>query len=477
MPSAWARARCTPGQAGDLVKAWALQRRGARLGAAICQQRARPAVRRGRPGAAGRPGRLGLWPRPYVGDLGTIALLGRRRCWPSCSSPPRPAARYLRCAASVGFGVGSRAGGGGSGKHGPGTPRGGDPALDAAPCRWPWSPAGPSPASRSAPSASGCWRWRSGWRSTRRRWAGMVGLTTVAALVPVSVSGVGTRDAMMVALMAHLGQPRRAGAVAALDADPAAEPGQRGASATRSGGWRAAAGRGPCPARPAMNEPLRRQRRAGRARHAAAGRRRGGHCRSGAPATLAGSGVPVGGCMPDDRGTRAGPGVGGAARAALPPAVCRSPAAGCRDVCALYAPQCSWRSRNWPQARSRARHPDSRLPWLDWSAATICIALGDRSGPDWVSSRQPGRDLLSRARCGSARATQYCYQVGCEPGRARPGAGCSGTMRRCASCMQLLQALPPRGQLIRRRRCTASAAPPARPTPGCLLRRAPTAHR
>ena len=35
--------------------------------------------------------------------------------------------------------------------------------------------------------------------------AGMVGLTTVAALVPVSVAGAGPRDAMTVALLAHLG--------------------------------------------------------------------------------------------------------------------------------------------------------------------------------------------------------------------------------------------------------------------------------
>ena len=36
---------------------------------------------------------------------------------------------------------------------------------------------------------------------------GLVGLTTVAALVPVSVSGVATRDTMMVVLMSRLVQP------------------------------------------------------------------------------------------------------------------------------------------------------------------------------------------------------------------------------------------------------------------------------
>jgi uncharacterized membrane protein YbhN (UPF0104 family) len=35
--------------------------------------------------------------------------------------------------------------------------------------------------------------------------SGIVGLTTVAALVPVSVAGAGPRDAVMVALLAHLG--------------------------------------------------------------------------------------------------------------------------------------------------------------------------------------------------------------------------------------------------------------------------------
>jgi uncharacterized membrane protein YbhN (UPF0104 family) len=35
--------------------------------------------------------------------------------------------------------------------------------------------------------------------------SGMVGLTTVAALVPVSIAGAGPRDAVLVALFAHLG--------------------------------------------------------------------------------------------------------------------------------------------------------------------------------------------------------------------------------------------------------------------------------
>jgi uncharacterized membrane protein YbhN (UPF0104 family) len=35
---------------------------------------------------------------------------------------------------------------------------------------------------------------------------GLTGLTTVAALVPISVSGVGTRDAVMVALLAQMGE-------------------------------------------------------------------------------------------------------------------------------------------------------------------------------------------------------------------------------------------------------------------------------
>jgi len=45
---------------------------------------------------------------------------------------------------------------------------------------------------------------------------GLVGLTTVAALVPVSVGGVGTRDAMMVALVGRLVQPVAAATAAAL---------------------------------------------------------------------------------------------------------------------------------------------------------------------------------------------------------------------------------------------------------------------
>ncbi|HMA34240.1 MAG TPA: lysylphosphatidylglycerol synthase domain-containing protein, partial [Chloroflexia bacterium] len=45
---------------------------------------------------------------------------------------------------------------------------------------------------------------------------GLVGLTTVAALIPISVSGVGTRDATMVALLSQLVQPPAAASAVAI---------------------------------------------------------------------------------------------------------------------------------------------------------------------------------------------------------------------------------------------------------------------
>ena len=75
---------------------------------------------------------------------------------------------------------------------------------------------------------------------------GMVGLTTVAALVPVSVSGVGTRDAMLVALVSRLVAARggERGGHRALDADPGAEPGERAGRLCRVVGRVAGGARG-----------------------------------------------------------------------------------------------------------------------------------------------------------------------------------------------------------------------------------------
>jgi uncharacterized membrane protein YbhN (UPF0104 family) len=189
----------TPGQAGDVVKAWAAQRRGAPLGAALWSS----VLDRLFDVAGLAPlAALGVWVfgREYIGDgwllagaliavVAGIVLLARRD-WLVRLLPGR-----LR---SV---VGQSSG------FGPGVP------------------------ARTLLVAAG-WTVLSFVVSTFRVWllaaglgialgpaevGGLVGLTTVAALLPVSVAGAGPRDALMVALLAHLGYgPALALALSAL---------------------------------------------------------------------------------------------------------------------------------------------------------------------------------------------------------------------------------------------------------------------
>jgi uncharacterized membrane protein YbhN (UPF0104 family) len=173
----------TPGQAGDLVKAWALARKGYSLGTAIWSSvldRLFDVV------ALAPLAALGVWifGRAFVGDttllvvgligvVGAIALVARRdllvRVLPG---------RLKRLAAGqVGVGTG---------------------ALGIAAV---WT------AASFAVSIFRVWLLAEALGLTfgPAELTGIIGLTTVAALVPVSVAGAGPRDAVMVALLARLG--------------------------------------------------------------------------------------------------------------------------------------------------------------------------------------------------------------------------------------------------------------------------------
>ena len=173
----------TPGQAGDLVKAWALARRGSPLGTAVWSS----VLDRLLDVAGLAPlAALGMWifGREYVGDgallivgllgvVGAIALVARRDLL----------ARVLP-------GRLKRAGAGQVGVGG---------AALAQAAGW--------TVGSFAVSIFRVWLLALGLGLVfgPAEVSGMVGLTTVAALVPVSIAGAGPRDAVLVALFAHLG--------------------------------------------------------------------------------------------------------------------------------------------------------------------------------------------------------------------------------------------------------------------------------
>jgi glycosyltransferase 2 family protein len=193
----------TPGQAGDVIKAWALQRRGRPLGAAI----ASTVLDRLFDVAGLAPlALLGVvvFGQEYVGGVGVVALISAAALGAVVLFAQRAAIlrlvnrRIARAAAARG-------------------------AADA--------PAGASSLGARSLLLAGGWTILSFAMSTFRVWllalaiglaldpaqvGGMVGLTTVAALVPVSVSGVGTRDAMLVALVGRLVAPPAAASAAAI---------------------------------------------------------------------------------------------------------------------------------------------------------------------------------------------------------------------------------------------------------------------
>ena len=185
----------TPGQAGDLVKAWALARKGYPLSTAIWSS----VLDRLFDVAGLAPlAALGVWifGRAFVGDttllvlgligvIGAIALVARR----DLLARLLPGRLQRLAAGQVGVGAG---------------------ALGVA--------AGWTVAS-FAVSIFRVWLLAValGLALPPAELSGIVGLTTVAALVPVSVAGAGPRDAVMVALLARLGYgPEPALALSAL---------------------------------------------------------------------------------------------------------------------------------------------------------------------------------------------------------------------------------------------------------------------
>ena len=178
----------TPGQAGDLVKAWALQSRGRRLGAAVASS---------------------ILDRLFdLAGLAVLAALGIAVFGREFAGGWGPAVALLGLGAVGAVVVFARR----------------DMLLRLVMRR---APADAPPATLDTRSMllAGGWTVLSFVVSTLRVWllalaigltldpatvGGLVGLTTVAALIPVSVSGVGTRDAMMVVLFSRLQQPTAA---------------------------------------------------------------------------------------------------------------------------------------------------------------------------------------------------------------------------------------------------------------------------
>ncbi len=181
----------TPGQAGDLVKAWALQRRGHRLAAAVASSVLDRVCDLAGLAVLAALG-VAVFGPAVVGGLGTIILLGVGAAGLVALVARRDLVlRLIRRRAPLGLATADAAG---------------SPAMRPA-MRW---------------SLVAALTVLSFVVSTFRVWllalaiglpldpatvGGLTGLTTVAALIPISVSGVGTRDTMMSVLLAQLGRP------------------------------------------------------------------------------------------------------------------------------------------------------------------------------------------------------------------------------------------------------------------------------
>jgi|GEM_PF-281743 len=210
----------TPGQAGDLVKAWALQARGQRLGAAVASSvldRLFDLAGLAPLAALG----LAVFGADFGGGVGAIALLSLAAVAAVIAVARRDALLRLVSRRSPVAGRRSPARGQGSGVRGQGS----DDSAGADPQSAIRNPQSAIELMQHSALSTQHLAIAAGWTvasfavSTARVWllaeaiglrldaaqvGGLVGLTTVAALVPVSVSGVGTRDAAMVALLGRL---------------------------------------------------------------------------------------------------------------------------------------------------------------------------------------------------------------------------------------------------------------------------------
>jgi uncharacterized membrane protein YbhN (UPF0104 family) len=178
----------TPGQAGDLVKAWALQSRGQRLGAAVASSILDRLFDLAGLAVLAALG-IAVFGREFTGGWGAaVALLGLGAVGAVVVFARRDLLLRL--------------------------------VMRRAPADAP-----PATLDTRSMLLAGGWTVLSFVVSTLRVWllgvaigltldpatvGGLVGLTTVAALIPISVSGVGTRDAMMVVLLSRLQQPAAA---------------------------------------------------------------------------------------------------------------------------------------------------------------------------------------------------------------------------------------------------------------------------
>ncbi|MDQ2807325.1 MAG: flippase-like domain-containing protein, partial [Chloroflexota bacterium] len=210
----------TPGQAGDLVKAWALQARGHRLGAAIASSvldRLFDLAGLAPLAALG----LAVFGADFGGGVGAVVLLSLAAVAAVIVVARRDV--LLRMVGRRSSGVrGQGSGVGGRGSDAEPNPQS-LTATQHSTLNTQHSVV-PSPTQHSTLNTqhlivATAWTVASFAVSTVRVWllaeaiglrldaaqvGGLVGLTTVAALVPVSVSGVGTRDAAMVALLGRL---------------------------------------------------------------------------------------------------------------------------------------------------------------------------------------------------------------------------------------------------------------------------------
>ncbi len=180
----------TPGQAGDLVKAWALQARGHRLGAAVASSildRLFDLAGLAPLAALG----LAVFGAEFGGGVGAVVLLSVAAIAAVIAVARRDV--LLRI-------IGRRSADDDNGMSASGETPNTELRTPNLLVATAWTVAS------FAVSTVRVWLLAAaiGLRLGAAQVGGLVGLTTVAALVPVSVSGVGTRDAAMVALLGRL---------------------------------------------------------------------------------------------------------------------------------------------------------------------------------------------------------------------------------------------------------------------------------